>query len=366
MYINTNASALNAINHLNTSSQRLEKSYQALASGQRINSAADDAAGQQISVRLTAQANALNRIDKNINEGISYAQVADGALDAISDIAQRMYVLAVQAANGSQTTADKEALNLEFQGLKDEINQIANNTEIFGQYPLLGGSGVASIGDIFPTSGGSGFFSSGIESFAAIPAGSTDVTLTLDSLGADDDLQIFTQDGKHLVGTDLADRKWLDNADNIPITTAQDVETHLFTPENGFPPGTRYDASNLNSGGPIHANTPANSTRYNGMTLSFGGDGDRTSPLDGNNDGINSSGTRVEAVNIDVTTEPLYVTVVGSGSFRLSASYSNLGDPTDHSEPFKVFVATTPDGNDDDVITIDKTPSTTADLGISA
>ncbi|REL34376.1 flagellin [Thalassotalea euphylliae] len=365
MFVNTNTSALNAINQLNTNANRLEKSYEALSSGKRINSAADDAAGLQISVRLTAQSNALTRIEQNINDGISYAQVAEGALAEVSNMAQRMYQLAIQAANGSLTTTDKQALDVEFQGLKQEINRIANETEIFGRFPLLGGDNVPSLGDIFPISGGSGTFSSGIRSFAAIPAGSNNISLTLDSLGLDDDIQIFTQDGRHLVGTDLNDNSWQNNADNIPISTPQDVENNLFTPPNGFPPGASYDASNLNSGGPVYSPSAANSTSYNGMTISFGGDGDRTSPADGNNDGVNTGGTLIEAVHIDTTTEPLYVAVVGSGSFDLTVNYSNLGNTVNNDEPFKVFVATTPDGNNDDFIDIEKTASSSVDLGIA-
>ena len=101
------------------------------------------------------------------------------------------------------------------------------------------------------------------------------------------------------------------------------------------------------------------------MTISFGGDGDRTSPVDGNNDGVNTGGTLIEAVHIDTTTEPLYVAVVGSGSFDLTVNYSNLGNTVNNDEPFKVFVATTPDGNNDDFIDIEKTASSSVDLGIA-
>ncbi len=85
-------------------------SYQRLASGKRINSAKDDAAGLQIANRMTAQINGLTQGNRNANDGISLAQIADGAMDGMEDMVQRLRTLAVQAANGTYSTSEREAM----------------------------------------------------------------------------------------------------------------------------------------------------------------------------------------------------------------------------------------------------------------
>lgn len=139
MYVNTNVSALNAQRQLLGSGLSLTKAFERLSSGYRINSAADDAAGLQISNRLTSQVGGLNQAIQNANDGISVAQVAEGAMDEITNALQRMRVLAVQAENGINSLADKEALQKEVLALQKEIDRIATTTE-FGGQKLLDGS----------------------------------------------------------------------------------------------------------------------------------------------------------------------------------------------------------------------------------
>jgi flagellin len=132
LYVNSNIASLNAQRNLENSTNELQTSYQRLASGKRINSAADDAAGLQIGSRLTAQVNGLNQGARNANDGISLAQTAEGALNETTDMLQRMRVLALQSANGSNTDADRAALQSEFGELTSEIDRIASDTTFAG------------------------------------------------------------------------------------------------------------------------------------------------------------------------------------------------------------------------------------------
>ena len=122
---------MNATNSLNVS-------YQRLSSGLRINSAKDDAAGLQISDRLTSQINGLNQGNRNTNDGIALAQTIEGALDETTNMLQRIRVLAVQSANGTNSENDRKALQEEVTQLSQEITRIANQTTFAGQTVLQG------------------------------------------------------------------------------------------------------------------------------------------------------------------------------------------------------------------------------------
>ncbi|MCG5530005.1 flagellin [Halorhodospira halochloris] len=137
--INTNVASLNAQRHLNSSKGDMETAIERLSSGLRINSARDDAAGLAISERFTAQINGLDQAARNANDGISFAQTAEGAMEEMSNLLQRVRELAVQAANDTNTPGDRDALNREVQAALDEVNRIAENTQ-FNQQNVLDGS----------------------------------------------------------------------------------------------------------------------------------------------------------------------------------------------------------------------------------
>lgn len=124
--------SLNAQRQMESSTDALSTSFERLSSGLRVNSAADDAAGLQIGTRLQSQINGVNQGARNANDGISVAQTAEGALEETTNMLQRMRVLALQAANGSNTQTDRDALNKEFSELSDEIDRIAGNTTFNG------------------------------------------------------------------------------------------------------------------------------------------------------------------------------------------------------------------------------------------
>ncbi|MCF7498546.1 flagellin [Pseudoalteromonas sp. L1] len=137
--VNTNVSSLNAQRNLSRSSEGLATSMERLASGMRINSAKDDAAGLQISNRLTSQVNGLAVAQRNANDGISMAQTAEGAMNESTSILQRMRELALQSANGSNSAEDRDALQEEVVALQTELTRIADTTT-FGGVKLLDGS----------------------------------------------------------------------------------------------------------------------------------------------------------------------------------------------------------------------------------
>ncbi|MBH0028561.1 flagellin [Pseudoalteromonas sp. SWN29] len=138
LYVNTNVSSLNAQRQLSNSGNSLDTSFQRLSSGFRINSAKDDAAGLQISDRLTSQINGLNQGNRNANDGISLAQTAEGALDEVTSMFQRMRTLAQQASNGSNTDEDRLAIQEEMRSLSSEVNRVAGDTTFGGQNLLDG------------------------------------------------------------------------------------------------------------------------------------------------------------------------------------------------------------------------------------
>ena len=138
LYVNTNVSSINAQRKLTNATNSLNVSYQRLASGLRINSAKDDAAGLQISDRLTSQINGLNQGNRNTNDGIALAQTIEGALDETTNMLQRIRTLAVQSANGTNTAEDRKALQEEVESLSLEISRIAQQTTFAGATVLDG------------------------------------------------------------------------------------------------------------------------------------------------------------------------------------------------------------------------------------
>jgi len=138
LFVNTNVSSLNATRQLFTSNNNLNTAFERLSSGFRINSAKDDAAGLQISNRLTTQVLGLNMAVRNANDGISLAQTAEGAMGEITNALQRIRVLAVQAQNGINGSSDRLALQKEVSALKLEISRISTTTQ-FGGVDILNG-----------------------------------------------------------------------------------------------------------------------------------------------------------------------------------------------------------------------------------
>ena len=141
--INTNIAATITSNALAKNERAMGQTMERLSTGQRINSAADDAAGLAISSKMTSQIRGLDQAVRNGNDAISMIQTADGAAIEISNMLQRMRELSVQAATGTNGTTDISALNTEFTALRDQIEKIADNTEWNGA-KILNSDGGAS------------------------------------------------------------------------------------------------------------------------------------------------------------------------------------------------------------------------------
>jgi flagellin len=176
LYVNTNTSSINAQRNLNKSTNALNSSYTKLASGNRINSAKDDAAGLQIADRMTSQINGLTQGNRNANDGISLCQTAEGALDEVTNMLQRMRTLAVQSANGTNSTAERTAINEEAKQLQQEIKRIGDGT-------MFGGKGNAVFEDGTTTfqvgadNGGSSQIKLTRKSMSKVLGGTTAVTI---------------------------------------------------------------------------------------------------------------------------------------------------------------------------------------------
>jgi flagellin len=190
--INTNTAATISANALTKNERAMSQAMERLSTGQRINSAADDAAGLAISSKMTSQINGLNQAVRNANDGISMVQTAEGALIEIDNMLQRMRELGVQAASDTNTTSDRTALNAEFEALREEITRIAVNTQfngaaVFGQAAdstkafQVGANASQTISVTF------GNFNAGVEAGAAGNAGNTASTASSKFLVLDED-----------------------------------------------------------------------------------------------------------------------------------------------------------------------------------
>ncbi|PQJ89749.1 MULTISPECIES: flagellin [Aliivibrio] len=192
--VNTNVSAMTAQRYLNSATNDLNSSMERLSSGLKINSAKDDAAGLQISNRLTSQARGLDVAVRNANDGISMAQTAEGAMNETTNILQRMRDLSLQSSNGSNTHADRTAIQEEVVALNDELNRIAETTSFGGSRLLNGQFGTKS-------------FQIGSDSGEA-------VMLTLNNMRSD-----TTAMGGHTYSaTEGKDANWSVSAENTELT----------------------------------------------------------------------------------------------------------------------------------------------------
>lgn len=139
LYVNTNVSAINAQRQLFDSGNALSTSFERLSSGFRINRASDDAAGLQITDRMTSQITGLNQAVRNANDAISLTQTIEGALDETTTALQRIRQLAIQSQNGINSSADRLALQKEVSALKTEITRISTDSQFNGVDILTGG-----------------------------------------------------------------------------------------------------------------------------------------------------------------------------------------------------------------------------------
>ena len=173
--VNTNSASINAQRNLSNVSEKLAGNFRRLSTGLRISTAADDAAGLAISERLRSQVRSLEQAKRNANDGISFVQTAEGALNEVSSILTRLRELAIQSSNGSVSNQDKETLDEEFQSLVGEINRIGRSTEFNGVKLLDGSSTSVTFQVGFGTA-------AGIDTLSVSLSASLSTTLALNSL----------------------------------------------------------------------------------------------------------------------------------------------------------------------------------------
>ena len=183
--INTNVNSLTAQRNLNSSQGSLATSMQRLSSGLRVNSAKDDAAGLAIAERMNTQVRGMNVAIRNANDGISLSQTAEGGLQEVSNMLQRMRELAVQSANGTNSSADRANLDAEFQALDDEISRIAETTKFNGE-TVLNNSGDSVVFQVGANTGTDNTLSIALVAVTATSASISSVAASRSAISAID------------------------------------------------------------------------------------------------------------------------------------------------------------------------------------
>ena len=285
--VNTNVSSLNAQRNLNKSGEGLATSMQRLSSGMRINSAKDDAAGLQISNRMTSQISGLGVAQRNANDGISMAQTAEGAMQASTDILQRMRELALQSANGSNADSDRAALQKEVGALQTELTRIAETTS-FGGQKLLDGS----------------FGSKGFQ--VGANAGET-ITMTLGDVSADAIGNTSGQNvtaGGEILGTEVASIQ----------ANGTGSATFTYTPSGGQAQTINVDLSNVSDD---ESMASALNASLNGIGITATSDG--TDVAFG---GHIADGATLTAVYKDGAATPATITPATALAFDAAGTYT--------------------------------------------
>ncbi len=237
LVVNSNIASLNAQRQLNSSTQALDQASERLASGQRINSAADDAAGLAISNRQTSQIRGLDQAIRNANDGSSLIQTAEGALQESTNILQRMRELSVQSSNGIYSDSDRNTLDAEVQQLVQELDRISETTSFNGQNILDGSAGKIDL-QIGANAGQTISFEIAETSTKSLGLGSTSGDLTGDNISAtlsidEGDIQI---NGQALGAIDLAATG--SNLDDVISDINNNVEGVTASASNVFEAAT--------------------------------------------------------------------------------------------------------------------------------
>ena len=304
--IKGNTTSVQVVGDLSRLQKSIFKNTERLTTGLRINTAGDDVAGLSMASKMGAKLRSLQQVERNINDGVSFLQTVDGGLEQIQQRLRRASELAVQAGNEINSAGQRAALDHEFQMLLQDIERITGVIEtVDGQNPLASQytapdlPGIQSIEDLYPSNGGTNTgVVSGTVPYGYIPGNSDLVDISIDSGVMDDDLQIFTRDGKHVAGTNLTDAVWAGNG----VTDVASMEAVLFTTANGFFDTASYDDSSLVESG---------SGSLGGMGITYSGE--------------QQPASNVESLQLTYTSEPLLVFVIGTGNFNTTASWDGLG-----------------------------------------
>jgi flagellin len=356
-----------------------------LSTGKRINSAKDDASSLFSVQKQTMDIKASQQVNRGLGDAISYSQIAEGSLNQVQNLLHRANELAVQASN--VTVEDRTGIDKEWSQIKDQIDQIVNGTSAFGTSPLIATSSIESgltrIDDLFSNNVQSNNISPSTSPVAAIPAGATNITITVEDNSATQyhhDIEIFTRDGKHLSGTHLfggagsVDIAWRATYGNIfhGADILGTIKDNVLKEEYGFKSTATYDQSNLNRGEQsgdftIYHDPATHATTENGMIIKYTGDSDQNSS-GYNNSFVQSLAGEVskQEITIDNVTEELIVFILKPTDptptdYDITVSWDSMPSDSD----MKILTDTRPTG-DSSFVTIDKTAVDTSTLSIDS
>ncbi|MCP5357532.1 MAG: hypothetical protein H7A06_05275 [Pseudomonadales bacterium] len=313
--INTNIASLNAQRNLNSSQAATNQALERLSSGLRINSAKDDAAGLAISTRFQSQINGLNVAIRNVGDGVSLSQTAEGALGAMTDSLQRIRELALQSSNGTNSDADRQALNAETQQLIAEITRAGSQTN-FNGLNLLDGSFAA----VFQVGANSGETISvsigkltadtlGVSSKSGVSAISTSAAL------AGGDLVINGVS----IGASRASDDTASTASQSASAIAKAAAVNRATSQTGV---TAIVDKNTASGSAMTASVTAGTVVVNGTTISVETTADATSSRAAVVSAINAQSALTGVVAVDSGDDALGVSLEAADGRNITTSFT--------------------------------------------
>ena len=313
--INTNIASLNAQRNLNSSQAATNQALERLSSGLRINSAKDDAAGLAISTRFQSQINGLNVAIRNVGDGVSLSQTAEGALGAMTDSLQRIRELALQSANGTNSDADREALNAETQQLISEISRAGTQTN-FNGLNLLDGS-FTSVFQVGANSGETISVSIG--------------KLTADTLGVSSKSGVSATatssalSGGDLVinGTSIGASRASDDTASTALQSASAIAKAAAVNRSSSTTGvTAIVDKNTASGTAMTASVTAGTVTVNGTAISVETTNDATSSRAAVVSAINAQSGLTGVTAIDSGDDALGVSLVAADGRNITTSFS--------------------------------------------
>ena len=317
MVVQHNLTAMNSNRMLGITTGQQAKSSEKLSSGYKINRAADDAAGLSISEKMRKQINGLDRASTNAEDGVSAVQTAEGALTEVHSMLQRMNELAVQAANGTNSEDDRQAIQDEIDQLITEIDRVAETTKFNETYLLQGGSGAAV--DMTLEA-----HDAGIKGTLATAADGKTATLTLDAaLAAGQKITVG--------GTEyeiVADDKEVLAENKIKVATAQTKINEALTAANNIGADTAATVANTSTSVFTITLGAAKVAPTLSFNLHVGADADMTNKINVDIDAMSAAGLGVKGLDIKDTTgiKATYaIDAIADAVAKVSAQRSSLG-----------------------------------------
>lgn len=313
--INTNIASLNAQRNLNSSQAATNQALERLSSGLRINSAKDDAAGLAISTRFQSQINGLNVAMRNVGDGVSLAQTAEGALGAMTDSLQRIRELALQSSNGTNSDADRQALNAETQQLIAEISRAGSQTN-FNGLNLLDGS-FSSVFQVGANSGETISVSIGkltADTLGVSSKSGVSATATNSALSGGDLVINGTSIGASRASDDTAS-----TANQSASAIAKAAAVNRATAETGV---SAIVDKNTSAGTSMTASVTAGTVTVNGTSISVETTADATSSRAAVVSAINAQSGLTGVTAVDSGDDALGVSLVAADGRNITTSFT--------------------------------------------